>query len=169
MNNLLIQFVAGVALTAFAGSFHSKTRKGILFWQVVSLLAWTGHYAFLSAWTAAFLTSANVFITVFFIYKDSKCSKRWNNPLILYSSLFILLVVTFATWRGYYSLFALLGISSITVAKWQKQVQHVRFISVLASIFWIIYDLFVGSWGGVVVEVIILISIAVSLIRYKSV
>jgi hypothetical protein len=165
-SNFFIQLLAVAAFLIFAGSFHAKTRKSILLWQVASLVVWIVHYSLLDAQTGLFLILSNLVITVLFLYRDKL---RWiNNPYALYATLVGIIVVTIVTWEGFYSVFALSGITSITIAKWQNDPSQMRRISILASIFWIGYDLFVGSWGGVVAEIITVISIITSLVRRNS-
>lgn len=109
----------------------------------------------------------NAIITVFFLFKDKK---RWiNNNVFLSLVIGSLAVATVVTWQGYFSLFAFLGLLAITLAKWQINPIAIRKLSILASISWIIYDLYVGSYGGALSEVIIIISITYSLVNSSKV
>jgi len=165
-NDFLVQLIALFALAAFAGSFHSKTRKGILLWQILSIIIWVIHYSLLGAWTGASLIVVNGIFTTIFVYKDKK---NWlKNPWILYIALSTLTLVTLLSWKGFWSIFALLAVMSGITAKWQDDTKKIKLISIVASVFWIIYDLRVGSWGGVVTEAIIILSAAGSLIRNKK-
>ena len=160
---IFVQSISIIALGLFTFSFHSKTRKGILSFQLAGLAAWFIHFYLLSAWTGAALMIVNAVITTFFLFKENK---KWiDNYIFLSVSMLSLVVVTALTWQGYFSLFALFGLSSITLAKWQKTPNTIRKISVLASVFWILYDAFVGSYGGIISETIIIVSIGISLIR----
>lgn len=162
-NNLLIQLIAIVALVAFAGSFQARTRRAILLWQIISICFWVVHYSFLGALAGALLIFANGIVTIVFIYKESK---RWlASSGVLVAALLLVLAVAAYSWDGYSSVWSLLGVASIIIAKWQINPRHIKLISIVASIFWIIYDILVGSWGGIVTESVIIISILVSLTR----
>ncbi len=164
---LLIQSIAIIALGLFSFSFHTKTRKGILSFQLFSFIAWFVHFYLLGAWTGAVLIILNAIITIFFLYKDEK---RWiNNYIFLSVSILSLAIATLLTWQGYFSLFAFLALSAITLAKWQSKPSAIRKVSILASIFWITYDAFVGSYGGILSELVIIISIIYSLLRKDKV
>lgn len=163
---IFVQSIAIIALGLFSFSFHTKTRRGILLFQLVSFVAWFLHFYLLSAWTGAALIAVNAIITIFFLYKDDK---KWiNNYIFLSASIFFLALATFLTWQGYFSFFAFLALSSITLAKWQNNPDAIRKISILASLFWITYDAFVGSYGGIVSEVVIITSILFSLMRHDK-
>jgi hypothetical protein len=158
---LFVQSLAIVALGVFALSFHFKSRGSILLVQIASLFVWSTHFALLGAWTGAILSAVNIIVTILFLYKDRK---RWiRNNAFLGCTLAVLAIVSIATWEGYFTLFAFLAISSITIAKWQDDPRKIRMISIVASALWIVYDSFVGSYGGIVSESVIIVSILASL------
>ena len=160
--NLFIQSLAIIAVIIFILSFHRRSRKNILVMQIISLIIWSIHYFLLSAWTGTIILIINLIITFIFIFKS-----KLKNNFVLYLSLSLLLIVTIISWEKYYSLFPFLAVSSITIAKWQNKLFNIRLISIPASIFWIIYDSFVGAYGSIIAEILIIISIIASLITYK--
>jgi hypothetical protein len=165
MDNLFIQLIAIVALIVFTGSFHSISRKKILLWQIVSIILWGIHYSLLGAWAGTLLISINGLATILFLYKDDY---RWLRSVwVLAIVLAVSIVATIATWKDYSNIFALLGLASIIIAKWQTEIRRIRTISIFASMFWIVYDVYVGSWGGILSETVIILSIVVSLMRKK--
>ena len=161
--NLFVQSIAIIALVIFALSFHAKTKKNIIIINTISLIMFMIHFYLLQAWTGVMLTTLNCIIAICLIFRDK--NKYIDNKIFLLSSLFILTLVTFFTWEGYYSVFALLGVCLVIVAKWQQKKIHLRFIFILASLSWIIYDYFVGSSGGIISVIIIIISLFISIIR----
>lgn len=161
-----IQSLAIIAVIFFILSFHTKSRRSILIMQLLSLITWATHFYLLSAWTGSVLIVINGMITVLFLFKHK--NKIFSKPIILYLSLFVLIIVTIITWQKFYSIFPLLAVISITIAKWQNKSNMIRIISIPASIFWIIYDLFVGSYGSIIAEILIMISIMSSLYQNKN-
>ena len=162
---IFIQSIALLALAGFAASYHAKTRRGILFIQVLSLCAWLIHFLLLSAWTGAMLNAINIFITAAFLFKDKKIWVKSN--YFFTSAILILTAATAATWQGFFSLFALLGVYLATLARWQDKTKMIRFIAIFSGISWIVYDIFVGSYGGIIAELVIIFSIMLSLMRKK--
>jgi hypothetical protein len=49
-------------------------------------------------------------------------------------------------------------------AKWQNSPKLIRIISYPVSVLWIVYDVYAGAYGSIVAEVLIMISITISLI-----
>jgi len=166
MIQILIQSLAIIAVTLFLISFHAKTRKSILLLQLVGLIIWAVHFFLLNAWTGAVLMIINGIITAIFLFKTD--TKKLNNPIILLVALIIFFIVTIVTWTGFYSLLPFLGVSSITIAKWQNHPSRIRLISIPASIFWVIYDSFVGAYGSIIAEVLIILSIILSLLHNQN-
>lgn len=71
------------------------------------------------------------------------------------------------TWQGPVSLLPLLAMVGTTVAYWTDNAQKIRLgILVFDVPGWLIYDIIVGSWGGVVNELITLASVLISIRRY---
>lgn len=164
---LFVQSLAIFAVILFILSFHTKSRRSILFTQIISLAIWAIHFFLLSAWTGAILMVINGIITIMFLFKEK--SYKLSSPIFLYLSLLILVIFTALTWERFYSLFPLLGVSLITIAKWQDNPNRIRTISFFASSFWIFYDLFVGAWGSVIAEILIMGSILISLLFRKKI
>jgi hypothetical protein len=161
--SLLIQAIALVAVAVFAASFQFKTRKQILFWQLVSMLFWALHFLLLGASTALSLILVNAIITLLLFFKDDHL---WMNRYsVLVFLLLILATLTGLTWEGFFSSFAFLGVALITVAKWQNKTKNIKFIALFASASWIVYDFFVGSSGGIIAELVIIFSILIGLMR----
>lgn len=163
---LFVQSLALVAVSFFVVSFHAKTRIKILVLQLVGLVIWVTHFVLLSAYTGAALLLVNALITLVLIFKKNipPSARR----IVLSASLGMLAIVTFITWEGFYSFFALLAVSAITIAKWQDIPQRLRVIAVFASLFWIVYDVFVSSYGGILAECLTLISILTSLLGKRK-
>ena len=165
-SQLFIQGLAVFAVIFFLFSFHAKSRKNILLLQLLSVIIWAIHFYLLSAWTGAVLITINGFVTILFLFKNK--NKKLGNPLILYLSLLILIIFTIITWGAFYSIFPLLAVGSVMVARWQNNIHLIRIISFPTSVFWIVYDLFVGAYGSIIAEVLIITSILISLFRNKS-
>ena len=164
--NLFVQSIALVALAVFAISFHSKTRSRILFVNTVSLIIWTVHFSLLHAWSGVILEILNILITIFFIFREK--DKRLDKVVFVYLAIAALVIGTLFTWEGFYSVFALIGVSIMTISKWQNHPQKLRFVAIFASVSWIVYDYFVGSSGGIISECVIILSLLISIARSKK-
>jgi hypothetical protein len=164
--DLFVQSVAIVAFILFAVSFHAKTRRNILVVNTISLFAWLIHFSLLQAWTGVTLCGINFVISTFLIFKEKH---PWiGGKIFTVSSIGLLVLGAIITWNGFFSAFALAGIISVVIAKLQSRTNVLRSIMILGSLFWIAYDYFVGSYGGMLSEALIIVSIAWSLFRNRA-
>ena len=62
---------------------------------------------------------------------------------------------------------AIAGMVLSTIGLWQRNEQHIRWFLLLGSPVWLAYDLLVGSYAGMVNEVIFASSIIIALLRYR--
>lgn len=57
----------------------------------------------------------------------------------------------------------------VTISLWLKKPWHIKLLLCFASLLFLIYDLFVGSWVGVLSESISVLSILIYFIKTRSV
>lgn len=161
--DIFVQSIAIFALFFFVSSYQAKTRNRILLITIFGIILITIHFVLLKAWTGAFINGLNILITATFILKEKY--KKLDSKILLYSAVTLLTLATFYSWEGFYSIFALVGILLVTIARWQNNLQHIRYIAIVAGLSWIAYDYFVGSIGGIAIECFILVSLIVSIVR----
>jgi hypothetical protein len=71
------------------------------------------------------------------------------------------------TWSGWISLLPVTANIAATIGGYTHNPQKVRLASMLVnSPLWIVYDVIVGSWAGILDEVVTELSILISIIRY---
>jgi hypothetical protein len=158
---VFVQSIALLALLFHVMSFHGKTRAQIIATQIVAMSLWVLHFSLLCAWTGVAIVSTSVVVAVCLLFKD-----RWKfvNTLIFTVLVFtVQAVVTALVWESIYSAFVLLGAWTATTSRWQTKEQRIRILAAVASVFWISYDLSVGSYGGFAAELAIIGSTLLSL------
>ena len=79
----------------------------------------------------------------------------------------LLLTITIRTWAGWISLLPFAAVSAASIGYWSNSARKIRLSQLLVgSPCTLIYDMIVGSWGGVTSEAITLVSILVSIARF---
>lgn len=157
-------FVQGIALLALLFhmvSFHGKTRARILIIQIIAMSLWVLHFSLLCAWTGMLMVSIGIVVAVCLLNKD-----KWRFVNTWIFTVFVFAVQAVATalvWEGIFSTFALLGVWTATISRWQTKEQRIRALAMVASAFWIFYDLSVESYGGFLAELAIIGSTLLSL------
>jgi hypothetical protein len=71
-----------------------------------------------------------------------------------------------ATQTGFVSLFAYFASLTFTISIWQKSAFMYRFLGILVGIFWIVYNLYLQSLMGFVLESILLVFVTAGFIAY---
>jgi hypothetical protein len=159
-------FVQGIALLALlfhVASFHGKSRARILIVQIIAMSLWVLHFSLLCAWTGTLIVSVGIVVAVCLLNKDKW---RFVNTWIFTTFVFVVqAVATALVWEGIFSIFALFGVWTATISRWQTKEQRIRVLAMVASVFWISYDLSVESYGGFLAELAIIGSSLLSLRR----
>ena len=163
---IFVQSLAIVALIIWAFSYHFKERRSILLVQLTSQIFWITHFILLDAYTGAALATVAAFRLAVFSFKKKD---NWvNSPFTFWAFIGLLVISTALTLSSYWGFLALAGGIFAIIASWQNKQNNIRVLSIPSHICWIIYDIFAGSYGGALSEVILGISAIFSLIRKKK-
>lgn len=117
-------------------------------------LLWSGHFFLLGALTGAAL---NLVAAIrFYVYYRTKPLKR--NTWIMWSFLCLTALITALTWQGMISLLPFIGTACGVIAFWQKKTKRIRRLALASSPPWLLYAVMVGSYPGIVVESLLIVS-----------
>ena len=166
MQYLLIQSLAILAFSGYSLAFYLPTRKQILGWQVLFLLIWSIHFIFLGAMVGAVLIFMNAVKSFIFYFKKQD---NWiNKSIVLYGFLIIYLLLTIFFWEGWRSLLPMFAIWFVTFSNWQANSQKLRWIVLPSNILWFVYNLLVGSYGGMIAEMVMFLIIMGSIAKHNN-
>lgn len=163
VQKLLPQLLGLVGMVFLFCSYQQTKRERLIACKLGSDVMWVLHYLCLGAYGGAIPNFVGIFRELVFMqqkkYKWARCP--------VWPALFILINLTLAllTWKSALTLLPITASAFVTVALWAKKPRVTRMIGVPVSICFLIYDIFVGSWIGVVNESIAIISIATSFFR----
>ena len=159
----IIQLIGFVALFMGVVSFQFKNHKNIMLCKSVSELVFTLQYALLGAWTAVVLSFISVFRNLLFrqLVKDNRSTK----PAIYVFG--VLVIVTgIVTYDGFVSLLPIVSKLLSTISYGMRKEKLLRIIAVPSSVFWIIYNLSVGSIAGALSDGMTLFSILTAIYKF---
>lgn len=139
--------------------YQQKNRKKMILAKLSADIFWVLHYCCLGAIAGMIPNFVGIFREVVFINRKTK---KWAN-LIIWPIVFIFIncvlsIITFEEWID------LLPISAsifVTISLWIDNTKLTKLISVPISMMFLIYDLYVGSYVGVLNEIIAISSIAI--------
>lgn len=153
---ILAQILAVVAFILDIICMQFKKKSGILVVGIISNTMYALEYALLGAWTGAIsFVIGTIRNITYFIYEKKKYKP---NKIVL--AIFVLLIIGAGiyTWENITSLLPVIALVLWTIVSWQNNTKWMRLAEAFICVMWIIYDLFVGAYAGIITEFIILFS-----------
>lgn len=161
--DFIIQLIGFLGLAISILAFQFKKHRGIVLCKALSELTFSLQYILLGAWTAAVLDFISV-VRNFLFYKLVK-KNRSTTPIIVGFGIFVVLTGVF-TFDGIVSLLPIGSKLLTTISYGMKNERWLRIITLPSCIFWIIYNLFVGSAAGVLTDVMTLVSLLIAMYKF---
>lgn len=160
---LIVQALGVLGLCFGVLSFQSNKSKNIVKLKLLNDFIFSIQYILLDAITGAVMNIISCFRNLIYINCDKK-NKNTYSWMVLFSV--IMLVMGVITWDSPFSLLAIAGKIISTVSYGLKDAKKVRLLTLPSSIGWLIYDSYYHSVGGVMNQLLIILSILISIIRY---
>ena len=162
-NHIFIQVIGFVGTVLFFVSFQCKNNKNLFRVQFLSYLFYTIHLILLGAFTGGISYIINTF--------RSLClGSRWEFAQRKEMCFFICLLqiaALYFTRSGWISILPVAANIATTIGGYTHNARKIRLAGMLInSPLWIIYDVIVGSWAGILDEAVSEASMVLSIIRY---
>ena len=160
---LLIQAVGLLGTLTFFLSYQCRKNRNLFRVQLLSYSLYTLHLLLLGAVTGGLSYMVNALRSVCL-----SSSRRFLHTRTMCVILCLMqAAVLVFTWSGWISLLPVAANVAATVAGYTHSPRMVRLTGMLInSPLWIVYDIIVGSWAGILDEVITEASIILSIIRF---
>lgn len=156
---IISQIFVIISYSFLAITYALKERKKILICSFAAVAANAIAFMFLSAWSGFLMSFVAMTRNVIFLFKDKNKKDKidyvdWIILAVLYA---ISIVSAIFTYEGLYSLLSVAGTMIYTFAIWQKNPKLYKLLSIPSSVLWVIYNIFVFSIFGAVLESIIVV------------
>ena len=163
MKFILIQAIGFIGTVIFFLSYQCKQNKNLFRVQFVSYLCYTTHLLLLGAVTGGISYILN---TVRSFCLGSKI-KFLKSPAMCGIICALQLVTLYFTWDGWYSVLPVAANIAATVGGYTHNPRKIRIAGIfINSPLWIVYNVIVGSWAGILDEIVSEASMIISIIRY---
>lgn len=159
------QIVGILGLIFSTLSFQFSTRKKILIAQIITAALFSIHYAMLGAVTGAAMNATSIVRNIIFYNRDKKFFSG-NIWVAFFVTVNIITGILF--WQNWVSLLCIIAMVFNTISMSMKAPQQVRAVMLVSSPFFLLYNIFTGSFGGACNEMIAEVSGVVALIRYRK-
>ena len=158
-------FGIGAMISLFC-IYQQKSRKNILISKLCADVFWCVHYFLLGGYSGMIPNFVGMFRELVFINRKEK---KWAN-VILWPILFIGInwALGFGTISSIYNLLPITASNFVTVSLWIDNPTLTKIISIPVSVAFLIYDVYVDSYIGIVNESIAIISIIIFFIKKKG-
>ena len=163
MGNIGIQAIGFVGSILYFLSFQCKSNKNLFRVQFLSYLFYTIHLILLGAITGGVSYILNLVRSFCLGSKIEFAHSRKMCVIICVLQLLALAV----TWSGWISVLPVMANIAATIGGYTHNPRKVRIAGMfINSPLWIIYDILVGSWAGILDEVVSEASMIISIARY---
>ena len=139
-------------------SNFGKTTKQILLLQTISFFFKSVHYYLLGG-ISGFLTSI-ISMLRNLIFTKIKSNKTWTIVFIL-----IYLIIGFMTYTTLGSILPIIATIFYTIIVNKNNPSYLRWGMLITSIIWLLYNIYIISYSGIITQVIILFSNVIAIIK----
>lgn len=165
METFITQAIGFLAVASFVLSYQAKSNRALYLCQVIGSALFCLQFFLLGAASGCLSLAVNILRgAVLMKYNDWPWVRRKGTAALFCGAFAVILALT---WDGPLSLLAFTASAVSTIGYWQNNARTIRLSNLLcASPCWLVYDVFVHSWGGVLSEAITIVSILVSGLRF---
>lgn len=144
------------------GSFQLKSNKKLILCQFLGSSFFLFNYLLLGGYTGCIMNGLGVARNLVF-----SAGEKVRKPYVLILMNIALILGTIFTWEGYLSLLPLIGMIAATIAMYSNNGKIIRIVQLfVSSPCWLVYNLATFTVGGIVCEAFVILSTAVSFIRF---
>lgn len=161
---LWIQLIGLFGFAFVILSFWFKEKKQIIFMQIIANVFLSIHYYLLGAMSGGLICLVTVIRNMFLYNKEDK------KTIIFYGIIFsiIFILVGMLMYDGFVSLIPIIATIFYTYLLLKEDPNDIRLGNVLVSFMWMIYNLFVNSYIGIINEAILIITNAAAYQKFKK-
>ncbi len=164
MRPILIQFIGIAAMGCVLWSFQQNHRSRILVLLLLGQLLFIFHYGLLFAWSAVAVNCIGILRGIIFYLKPQHKWLQTSFWLYLFILLFALSGVV--TWEGPRTLLVVFAMSLEAFGLWHHQPKKIRWFMLATRPFFFTYSLLVGSYAGMVADIVFSLSIIIGMWRF---
>ena len=163
MKFILIHAIGILGTVLFFFSYQFKSNKALFRVQFVSYLCYTVHLLLLGAVTGGVSYILNT-VRSFCLGSQSAFLK---GKLMCFIICLLQAVALYLTFEKWWSALPVIANIAATIGGYTYNGRKIRAVGMfINSPLWIVYNIIVGSWAGIVDEIITELSMIISIIRY---
>jgi len=168
--DIIPQIVGLLAVVFFLLSYQQKKRNNIIILNTISRCLYILQYLLLGAFSGAVLDILGAISSILAGKKHTKVIKKYSKEIFLFTNACIIAVggsIAFLN-KSWLDLLPLVGVLLHTSAFWISNEKIIRWVSLLGSPFWFIYNLLSLAYGSATGDVLTMCSIIIAMIRHRN-
>ncbi len=142
-------------------TYYAKDRKKVLILSFLSIIVTGMSYIFLNAWSGLAMCVIALIRNIIFLLDEKKNGKRETinkNDIVILIILYVISIISaIFTYDGFLSLLSVFATVIYTYSVWQKKTIYYKLLGIPVGILWILYNLYIMSIFGIILEAILLI------------
>lgn len=156
---LIAQLFGIGAMVSLFSIYQQKSRKRMLISKLSADVCWVIHYLCLGGIAGMIPNMVGIFRELVFINRKDK---KWAASII-WPCVFIVInwMLGFRTFSMWYNLLPITASTFVTISLWIDNPRLTKLISIPISTAFLIYDIFVGSYIGIINEAVSICSIII--------
>lgn len=158
---IISQVCVVITYLFLALSYYAKSRKVVLLLSFLSLIANGVTYVLLNAYSGFAMCILAFVRNIIFMIDEKKNGQREKinrNDIIILILLYIASILSaIFTFDGWLSLLSVIATMLYTYSVWQKKTKVYKFLGMPIGVLWILYNLYVKSVLGVILEAVLLV------------
>ena len=165
MNNYCLQSIGFLGVLLFILSYQAKSNRALYVLQALGSGSFCLQFFLMGQFSGSYSLLVIVLRNVMMMHYQQWPWVRWKGWPAVFSALCVVILIV--TWTGPLSLLPFLALLVSNLLYLTNNAQKIRLANlVCACPCWLVYDVLIHSWGGVLNEAITLTSIIVSIYRY---
>ena len=164
--NIVAQIFGIGAMISLFLIYQQSSRKKLIISKLCADICWSIHYLCLGAYGGIVPNAVGIFRELTFMQRgEKKWASRAYIPII-----FILINwgIGIFTFLAPINILPIAASTFVTISLWIRKPRLTKIISIPVSLTFLVYDIFVGSYVGVVNESIAIVSIIINFIRERK-
>lgn len=160
---MLVQIIGLIGTALFFLSYQCKSNRNLFRVQFLSYVCYTIHLLLLGAVTGGISYVLNT-LRSFCLGSRWKFARSGTMCFLICALQVITLIFT---WSGWISILPVAANIAATVGGYTHNARKIRVVGMfINSPLWIVYDIMVGSWAGILDEIVTESSMILSIIRF---
>lgn len=162
--DIFIQLIGFIAMALCILCYQLKDSRRLLLCQMAGDLCFALQYILLGGFVGC-LTEIICAACNYVITNNHKKKFQWKGWPWFFSILIVAICII--TWKSFFDILVVIASVTAIFTNWTRNGKTIRLGKLfVVGPFWMSYNLYVGSYGGLITDVLSMLSVVISVIRF---